>query len=138
VSELLHRLKVFVFRFEEQQPHYLLLKAQGRESCWGPIQGPLGFGEKLEGAIRREVYDDLGISRPEGLMDLQLPLRWRLGDEEVVEWVFGYRLRRDDPVKPAPRWADYRWAEFGRAYPALELESDRQAILRLHTLLSAA
>ncbi len=138
MSDLLHRLKVFVFRFEAHQPDYLLLRAQGREACWGPIHGPLGFGEKIEGAIRREVLDDLGVSRGAGLVDLHLPVRWRLGDEEIVEWMYGYKVLPNEALQPARRWAEFRWAEFGAAYPALELETDRAAILRLHTILGAA
>jgi len=137
--ELLHRIKVFVYRLQGRDPHYLLLRASGLESFWGPIQGPIGFGEKLESAIRREVMDDVGITRPMDLIDLQMPARWLVGDEEVIEWSFGFRT----PPEPAslhlaPRWAEFRWAEFSRAYPSLELDADRAAIMRLHTLLHAA
>ena len=34
--------------------------------------------------------------------------------------------------------ADFRWAGFSEAYPVLELENDRAAIARLHSLLGAA
>jgi hypothetical protein len=33
---------------------------------------------------------------------------------------------------------DYRWAQFSEAYPSLELDADRAAITRLHTLLHDA
>ena len=137
--ELLHRIKVFVYRFERAEPNYLLLRGAGLESFWGPIQGPIGFGEKLESAIRREVMDDVGITRPVDLIDLQMPSRWLVGDEEVIEWAFGFRTPQElDRLRLGPRWADFRWAEFPAAYPSLELESDRAAIMRLHTLLRAA
>jgi len=137
--ELLHRIKVFVYRFEGAEPNYLLLRGTGLESFWGPIQGPIGFGEKLESAIRREVMDDVGITRPVDLIDLQMPSRWLVGDEEVIEWAFGFRTPQElDRLRLGPRWADFRWAEFPAAYPSLELESDRAAIMRLHTLLRAA
>ncbi len=136
MNELLHRIKVFVFRLEEGLPDYLLLRGGGHESFWGPIQGPLGFGEKLETAIRREVLDDLGIARPLDLIDLQLPHRWLVGDEEIIEWTFGCRvLPRQEPVRIGDRWSEFRWAGFSLAYPCLELEPDRVAIMRLHTLL---
>ena len=49
MTELLHRIKVFVYRFNGSEPDYLLLKPdQGIEALWGPLQGELGFGEKLE------------------------------------------------------------------------------------------
>jgi len=140
MSDLLHRIRVFVFRYEERRPQYLLLRsAQGIEAFWTPIHGPIGFGEKLETAIRREVMDDVGIAKPAELIDLQMPARWLVGDEEVIEWNFGFHAgARDGTLRLDTRWADFRWAEFAVAYPSLELEGDRAAIMRLHTLLQAA
>ncbi len=140
MSEVLHRIRVFVFHVSEHVPNYLLLRpAQGIESCWGPIHGSIGFGEQLESAIRREVRTDAGISAPLDVIDLDMPSRWLVGDEQIIEWNFGVRttlakqeLTLDD------RFADFRWATFSAAYPSLELEYDRAAIMRLHTLLNAA
>ncbi len=136
--ELSHRIRVFVYRIERGNPHYLLLKsAQGIESLWTPIHGPIGFGEQVESAIRREVMDDTGLGRPNELIDLDMPSRWTLGDEQIVEWTYGFHT----PPPPDPlqideaRWAEFRWARFHDAFPTLELEHDRAAILRLHALL---
>jgi len=140
MTELNHRIRVFVYRFNAGRPDYLLLRAAQMESFWTPIHGPIGFGEKLETAIRREVMDDIGLARPAELIDLQMPTRWLVGDEEVVEWVFGFHapapesgLRLDES-----RWAAFRWVQFTDAYPSLELEYDRAAIMRLHARLHAA
>lgn len=139
MTELVHRIKVFVYRFRGTQPDYLLLRGSTSESCWGPIQGPIGFGEKLETAIRREVLDDIGISRPADVVDLHLPGRWVLGDEEVIEWTYGFRTPPDrSDLRLSRRWAAARWSSFTDAYPVLELEPDRAALLRLHSLLKAA
>ena len=141
MSELLHRIRVFVYHFTEGRPQYLLLRGvQGIESFWTPIHGPIGFGEKLESAIRREVMDDIGLGRPAELIDLQMPSRWLVGDEEVIEWNFGCKaLPRGGQLEiDVDRWAEFRWAQFPEAYPSLELEHDRAAIMRLHTLLHAA
>jgi hypothetical protein len=137
--ELVHRIKVFVFDQKTREPTYLLLKRLGRESFWGPLSGPIGFGEKLDTAIRREVMDEVGLARPADVIDLQMPTRWMLGDEEVIEWTFGLRTEPGpSDVRLDHRWSDFQWADFSLAYPALELEIDRAAILRLHTLLRAA
>ena len=141
MPELLHRIRVFVYRFDTGLPHYLLLRsAQGLESFWTPIHGPLGFGEKLESAIRREVMDDTGFGRPAELIDLQLPSRWLVGDEEVIEWSYGFRTANPGkaPRIDTKRWTDFRWVPFASAYPALELETDRAALMRLHAMLHAA
>ena len=140
MSTLLHRVKVFVYCMSRRQPKYLLLKRDhGIEACWGPLQGPIEHGEKLESAIRREVMETTGIAPPRELIDLRMPVRWVVGDEEVVEWHFGFRT--DDERRIAdldPCWSEFRWEQFPAAYPSLELEPNRAAIMRLHTLLGAA
>lgn len=138
MSELIHRIKVFVYSLRAKEPDYLLLKSQGVESFWGPLHGTLGFGEKLDSAIRREAMEEAGIAQPADVIDLQMPARWVVGDEEIIEWTFGLKAPAPDTPALDGRWAEYRWAHFSAAYPSLELETDRAAILRLHTLLSAA
>ncbi len=141
MPELSHRIRVFVYRFVERVPTYLLLRsAHGFETFWSPLHGPINFDEKMEGAIHREVRADIGISRPQELIDLRMPSRWVLGDEEIIEWNYGFQtpptagsIRLDDE-----RWREFRWAPFGITYPSLQLETDRAAIMRLHTTLQAA
>lgn len=140
MTELLHRVKVFVFQMTGPEPQYLLLRgAQGIESFWGPIQGSIGFDEKLESAIRREVMDDTGILRPLDLIDLAMPQRSLVGDEEIIEWNYGFKtLPTQAQLRLDPRWAEFRWEQFSQGYPLLEFDTDRAAIMRLHTLLRAA
>ncbi len=140
MSELIHRIKIFVYRFAETKPSYLLLKRdQGLEAMWGPLQASLGFGDKLETAIRHQVHEGIGLSTPERLLDLEMPGRWSIGDEEVIEWMFG--VRTEDIVRPesiSPDWAAHRWATFDDAYRSLGFELDRAAVMRLHTKVLAA
>ncbi len=141
MAELLHRIRVFVYRFRSRVPDYLLLRsAQGIEGFWTPLHGPIQFDEKVEGAIRREVSMDTGITRSSELIDLRMPSRWVVGDEEIIEWNFGFHAAPtpDSVHIDRERWDDYRWAEFSAAYPSLELENDRAAIMRLHAMLHAA
>ena len=140
MSELLHRVKVFVYRVIETRPTYLLVRGSlGLESFWTPLHGPIGFGEKLETAMRRSVLNDLGLARSDETVDMKLPTHWVLGDEEIIEWNYGFRAPLEvDRFELDPRWAEFRWSDFETAYPSLELETDRAAIMRLHTLLSAA
>ncbi len=140
MGDLLHRIKIFLFRREGGHPTYLQLKAkQGMESLWGPLQSELGFGEKLEGAIRYHVRTDLGIMVPGQVLDLKIPSHWSFGDEDVVEWSFGYQcVGRLNQELLAKHWSEYRWEEFSTAYATMGLEFDRQAILRLHSDLLAA
>jgi ADP-ribose pyrophosphatase YjhB (NUDIX family) len=139
MADLLHRLKLFVYRRDRRRPDYLLLRSRVPESFWVPVQGPIGFGEQIDNAIRRELAEDLGLPRAGELIDLQMPARWLVGDEEVIEWCFALRAPfEDSDPRLGPRWADFRWVDFNEAYPSLELEADRATILRLHHILHAA
>lgn len=140
MSLLSHRIKIFVFRMAGPEPHYLLLKPdQGIEALWGPLQGTLGFGDKLEAAVRRRVVEETGLANPSWLIDLEMPEQVVWGDDRIVEWNFGCQSIGDpDPSCLDRFWSAYRWADFAEAYPSLGFEADRAAILRLHARLGAA
>ncbi len=118
MTDLQHRIKVFVYRLQTRSPDYLLLsRKQGMESSWGPIEGPVGFGEKLETAIQREVREDVGILRPADVIDLDMPTHWLVGDEEVIVWRYGLRIPPTvDELRIDERWTGFRWAGFSEAY----------------------
>lgn len=139
MHELQHRIKVFVYTFQQGNPRYLLLRsARGVNPTWGALDGAIGFGEKIETAIEREVTRDIGLPKPQDLIDLQMPKLWQLGDEEVVEWPYGSLTPTIGELILDSRWSEYRWAEFSEAYSSLHLDLDRAAVTRLHTMINAA
>jgi hypothetical protein len=99
------------------------------------LQGEIGLGEQMEGAILRQVQEGMGQGELLDLIDLKMPARWLIGDEEIIEWNYGCRIQ---PLSTQDRAVPLRWERFAHAYPSLELETDRAAILRLHALLRAA
>lgn len=139
MHDLQHRIKVYAFSLDRGQPHYLLLRrAEGVNPTWGALDGPINFGEQIEAAIQRELREDVGLDEPAGLIDLQMPKRWILGDEEIVEWPYGSQVPLTRELILDARWSDYRWAGFQEAYSSLHLELDRAAVTRLHTMITAA
>ena len=141
MSELSHRIRVFAYRVHEGHLDYLLLKsARGVDGTWSPINGPIAFGEQLESAVKREVKSDTGIVKSARVIDLDMTTRWLLGDEEVVEWNYGFRVEGagESISLDEERWSAFRWANFTDAYPSLVLAYDRAAIMRLHSMLGEA
>jgi ADP-ribose pyrophosphatase YjhB (NUDIX family) len=137
--QLVHRVRLFVYSFRNRHPDYLLLRRdQGLEAVWTPLQGVIGFDEKFEAAVQREFRRETGMAPPEEVIDLGMPTQFDLGDERVIEWNFAARAEPGDPpVSLHSDWAAYRWSEFAEAFPVLEFEQDRAAIVKLHTLLLA-
>lgn len=140
MTDFQHRVRVFVFGYRDRRPDYLLLRRTlSPESFWTPLHGPIGFGEKLETAVQREVVEDVGIGRVGEVIDLQMQTNHVLGDEYIVEWTYAVRaVDTGRDIRLDENWAAYRWLVMENAYPALEFEADRAALVRLHTLLAAA
>ena len=77
--------------------------------------------------------------KPGRPLALEMPARWTIGDEEVVEWTFGIRTMQElHPERVSETWAAHRWARFDDAYQSLGFELDRAAMMRLHTKVLAA
>ena len=135
---LTHRIKVFVFSKRGDGPQYLMVRhAPKLETFWGPVEGEIRPSENLELAVCRRVRDEVGFERPLALVDLKMPERWVLPDEQVVEWIYGYGV---EPGAELPRHRgavrEARWESFDHAFRAMELPGNRDAILRLHLTLT--
>jgi hypothetical protein len=135
---LQHRIKVFVFAERGGELQYLMLRHEPRhETTWGPVEGPILPSENLELAACHRVRDAIGLERPMTLVDLRAPEKWYLPGEEIVEWTFGYAADPAVEIRKISRPVfDYRWEEFDRAFRAMELQGNRDAILRLHLKLT--
>jgi hypothetical protein len=138
MDSLTHRIKVFVFAEHGGEVQYLMVRRAPRhEPMWGPIEGPILPSENLELAVCRRVRDEVGIERPTTLLDLRMPERWMLPNEDVVEWVYGYGV--DTPfelTRRRRRGRETRWQAFDHAFRAMELPGNRDAILRLHLTIA--
>lgn len=140
MNDLQHRIRVFVYHVLPQGVRYLLLRRSvGVDPTWGPLEGRIEFDEQIEAAIRREVVEDVGLAKHLDLIDLQMPAHWHLGDEQVIEWPYGLRTTPEERALVLDeRWSESLWTDFGEAYSRLQLDSDRAAVTRLHTMISAA
>jgi isopentenyldiphosphate isomerase len=137
--DLHHRVKVFVFAKAGEAIHYLVLRHRPlHDAFWGPIEGPILPSENLELAACRRVRDEIGIERPQTLVDLRMPERWTLPAEQVVEWCYGYGVEAGVELKRLSREVgDFRWNGFDVAFRSMELPVNREAILRLHLMLTS-
>ncbi len=137
MTEITHRVKVFVFQFTEEIPHYLMLRAKPRqENFWGPVMGTIRPWEDLDRAILREVREETGLDRPEEVVDLEIRDVWTMGEEHLVDWMYGFRVRPAQ-LTLGDGVSEFQWVPFPRCYESLETETNRKGLIRLHTMLDA-
>lgn len=137
---LSHKVRVFVFRYDNGQLSYLLLRRRpSSENILGPIKGLVGIDEHLRDAVLREVREDTGLTHPTHLIDLDHASTFTIGDEGLVEWEFGYQAPILGPagqIQPGPDVAESMWVGFEGAFCSLEMPEDRDALVRLQVLIT--
>ena len=138
--EQLHRVRVFVFRRVKGAYEYLVVRNEPViESFWSPVTGCMQPEESLFQAAVRNVGEQVGLTAPRQIVDLQLASHIQIGDLDEVDWSVGYRAAdRGNDLRPASELADLRWLDFDSGYRNLELEEDRRSIMRLHFTLRSA
>lgn len=140
MKTILHRVKAFVFQFEEGVPQYLVVKSKpSQENFFGPVLGTIQPWENPLRALHREVREETGLDRHEEILDLEIRDVWSMGEEHLVDWMYGVRvphlahdLRLGDTV------SEYRWVPFSVCYETLHNETNRRGLIRLHTMLDMA
>ena len=133
-----HRIRMFVFQFEEEVPHYLMVRPKPlQENFWGPLLGTIQPWENVDRAILREVREETGLERPEEVLDLELRDVWTMGEEHLVDWMYGIRIRHEDHATRPESFGETRWVPFPTCYDTLENEFNRRGLIRLHTMLES-
>lgn len=137
-----HRVRVFVFDLSENEPRYLLLRLRPRDE-WplGPVVGPVGLGDHIRDAIRREVAAETGLLEPMQLIDLAEPTKDLFGDVGLVEWPYAWQAgaeRAPAPkIQPGPQVGEWSWMDFEEAFLSLQARRDRDALIKLQLRLAS-
>ncbi|MDA0374198.1 MAG: NUDIX hydrolase [Planctomycetota bacterium] len=137
---LQHRVRVFVFQFQEREPRYLLLRHRPlAEWPLGPVIGSVGHAEHLVDTVLREVTEETGLVRPTQLLELADPTKDLFGDVGLIEWPFAYEAAspgQPAEILPGPTVGEFAWMGFDEAFRSVEGRRDRDALVRLQLKLA--
>ncbi len=139
-DNLAHEVRVFVYRYFEGRPDFLLLRRHPRaENELGPVRGSVELSEHLRDAVLREVREETGILRPSHLIDLEFQSKLVIGEAGLIQWDFGYQAPGSEAahgIRKGPQVAEACWLPFEQAFGLLSSE-DRSALVRLQMMLRA-
>lgn len=127
---------VIVFRRENNEVYYLLLKYGWGH--WGFIKGHIEKGEKEIETIKREAFEEAGIT----------DLRFVFGFKEKIEYDYFYRKQKrhkivyyylaetkQKNIRLSYEHTDYIWLTYERALKKITYESDRNVLKKAHNFL---
>ncbi len=121
---------VVVYRMEEKEPLFLLLKyppRDGRNDYWGLPKGHIEKGEKPAEAARRELCEETGVKEKEIKINPDFK-EWTKyifkKDRQPVFKIVIYFLAetKKETVKISEEHVDYRWTTFKEAKKLIPFE----------------
>lgn len=126
-----------MYRDVDGQREYLIVKNRGG-GAWGFPKGRLERGEEPEGAARREVAEEVGITCLEPVNGFEELLRYkfRRGGDVVDKKVVLFLARTDEPGEALPgEIQDIVWLPYEQALSRLTHGEQRELLRRAETAL---
>ncbi len=156
MSEQVYRRpeKVIVYlyrRLGDSQVEYLLMKRSSTAkagSIWQTVVGTARWGEELIEAARREVYEETGLTRLQGIMAIGYAFSFSISlpaessdyppdAGEIRNTVFAAEVASNRPISLSDEHIEYGWFSYQDALRCIHWPEEREALRRLHPLLTS-
>ncbi len=130
------------------EPEYLLLKRSQSQAghIWQPVVGAAQWDEELIESARREVFEETGVTRLQGLMAVGYAFSFvfRFSGQEshyppdaktIRNIVFAAQVGDKQQIALSDEHIDYGWFPYRDALDKLHWPEDKKALIQLHPLL---
>ncbi len=141
VAERQRVVEAIVFRRTDPVVFLLMRRTLARGGWWQAVTGSVEDGEDLESAVRREVWEETGITEFLEFVDLDyaFPFEFtKYGGKEPLEAVknsFGVEVG-GEAVETGREHDAWEWVAFGEALERLTWEDNKEAFRRLERYLN--
>ncbi len=144
--------KVIVYlyrRLQMGQVEYLLMQrapSARAGSIWQTVVGAARWGEELVEAARREVYEETGLTRLQGITAIGYAFSFSLSSAvktsdyppdtgEIHNTVFAAEVVSNRPIRISDEHIAYGWFPYGEALRRIHWPEEREALRLLHPML---
>ncbi len=128
-QELPIKMEVIVFQKNKDEYKFLLVKRSHKDGgFWQPITGTLEFSESILDCMKREVFEETGITEGSFTDEIHR-FSWQKKDYTVVELVYGLDTTQENVIL-SEEHTEYRWCDFEVALQLLEKENNKNAFLQ--------
>jgi len=147
--------KVIVYLYRRTTPgeiEYLLLqrtRTSNAGQIWQTVVGGVEWNEDLVEATRREVFEETGLTRLQGItaigyvfsfpvrMPQEQPTRYAPDVPTICTTVFAARVVSARPIRLSREHVTYDWFPYQEAMNKIHWPEEREALALLHPMLNA-
>jgi len=133
-----------LFRKIDTEIQYLLLKrTPEKEDFWQPVTGGLEEGETRVEALKREVWEETGITNAARIIENVDYFEYSDAHfikeyDFIKEYVFGVEVDPDERITiDGKEHSKFRWCSFQEALELLKWDENRKALSRLNEILGS-
>ena len=147
--------KVLVYlyrRIPRQEIEYLLLQRRHSQAghIWQTVVGTARWGEELVEAARREVFEETGLTRLRGITAIGYAFSFVfcLPPEEKSSYapgvttirnvVFAAEAMGSQSISLSEEHSTFGWFPYAEAVSKIHWSEDREALIRLHPMITRA
>ena len=146
--------KIIIYLYRRPQKgeiEFLLLQrapASRSGTIWQTVVGGAKWGEQLIEAARREVYEETGLTRLQGITAIGYAFSFDFDRfpehsdyapdvNEISNTVFAAEVASAKPVAVSAEHVDYGWFSYQEALTKIHWPEEREALVRLYPMLGA-
>ena len=147
--------KILIYLYRRANPgdvEYLLLQRASDSktgTIWQTVVGSARWDEKLIEAACREVFEETGLTRLQGIMaigyafsfDFDMPRdqsAYAPDVNQICNTVFASEVVSARPVVLSSEHIDYGWFPYGEALVRIHWPEEKEALVRLHPMILSA
>jgi 8-oxo-dGTP pyrophosphatase MutT (NUDIX family) len=143
--------KIIVYLYRRPAPgavEYLLMQRHPSSrsgAIWQTVVGSAKWDERLVEAARREVFEETGLTRLQGITAVGYAFSFDFmarGDSDyapgvtrISNTVFAAEVVTDKPIVLSPEHVDHGWYAYGEALGKIYWAQEREALVRLHPMV---
>ena len=98
---------------------------------WQTMTGTVEGNETLEETLKREIYEETGLTGKSDYPSILYSFIWRRDNEEYLEIVFQFRSNSDN-IKLSREHTDYAWLTQNDAIDRVKTENNKNAIRQMN------
>jgi len=131
------QVEVIVFKVVNDEILFLLLKRNAtRGGFWQSVTGGVNPGEQLIEAVKRELWEETGISEFLRIVDNVYYFEFDTSEYgHLKEYVYGVEVSSNTEIKMSAEHAEMKWCNIAQALELLKYDTNKTAFKNLYDLI---